>query len=142
MIRTYLFMAAALSCVYFSSCNPNQSDRAQKQKVESLSFDKQWAKSFIDSTNTKFAEQIASGDSVALAANYWPDAELMLDNSETVKGNDIINAWGSALRMGLKEMTFTTTDITGSPTFVIETGNYEMKDAKKSLIDRVKCVVV
>jgi ketosteroid isomerase-like protein len=66
----------------------------------------------------------------------------LLDNSEAVKGKDILNAWGAAIRMGIKEMTFTTTDITGSPTLIIETGNYEMKDEKKSLIDRGKYIVV
>jgi len=43
--------------------------------------------------------------------------------------------------MGI-QMTFSTTDITGSPTFIIETGNYEMKDKSKTLIDRGKYVVV
>jgi ketosteroid isomerase-like protein len=71
-----------------------------------MALDKQWAKSFIDSVNAKFSEQIASGDSSALVSNYWPDAELLLDNSEVVKGKDIINAWGSATRSGIKEMTF------------------------------------
>lgn len=85
---------------------------------------------------------IAAGDSSALASHYWPDAELLLDNSEVVKGNDILNAWGSAIRMGIKEMTFSTTDITGSQTLIIETGNYEMKDGNKSPIDRGKYVVV
>jgi ketosteroid isomerase-like protein len=73
---------------------------------------------------------------------YWPDAELMLDNSEAAKGKDILNAWGVAIRMEVKEMTFSTTDIAGSPTFIIETGNYELKGEKKSLLDRGKYVVV
>jgi ketosteroid isomerase-like protein len=66
----------------------------------------------------------------------------LLDNSEAVKGNNILNAGGSAIRMGIKEITFSTTDIRGSPTFLIETGNYEMNDGKKSLIDKGKYVVV
>jgi len=39
-------------------------------------------------------------------------------------------------------MTFATTDITGTQTFIIETGNYEMMNGNKSLIDRGKYVVV
>jgi ketosteroid isomerase-like protein len=65
-----------------------------------------------------------------------------LDNSEAVKGKDILNAWGAAIRMGIKEMTFSTTDIRGNSVFLIETGNYQIKDAKKSLLDKGKYVVV
>ncbi|HXL59015.1 MAG TPA: hypothetical protein VN958_22285 [Chitinophagaceae bacterium] len=59
----------------------------------------QSAKSIIDSMNAKFSEQFAAGDSAALASHYWPNAELLPDNSEPVKGNDIVNAWGAAIRM-------------------------------------------
>jgi ketosteroid isomerase-like protein len=142
MKKTCFFIAASLIGFCVSSCNSKNSEKTPSLNAEIPAFDKQWAKSFIDSINLKFSEQIASGDSSALASHYWPDAELLLDNSEVVKGKDILNAWGAAIRMGIKEMTFSTTNITGSPTFIIETGNYEMKDGKKSLIDRGKYVVV
>lgn len=132
----------ALSSLYLFSCNSTNTEKPSNQTSESFHFDKQWAKSFIDSINTKFSEQLAAGDSVALASHYWPDAELLLDNTEVVKGNDIVNAWGEAIRMGLKDATFSTTDIKGDSTFLIETGNYEMKDQKKSLIDKGKYVVI
>ena len=142
MTKAYFFIAASIICFYISSCKSNNSEKLPNLEAEIQALDKQWAKSFIDSINMKFSEQIAAGDSSALASHYWPDAELLLDNSEVVKGNDILNAWGSAIRTGIKEMTFSTTDITGSPALIIETGNYEMKDEKKSLIDRGKYVVV
>jgi ketosteroid isomerase-like protein len=142
MTKTYFLIAASLISFYISSCNSNNSEKSPNANAEIPAFDKQWATSFIDSINAKFSEQIASGDSTALASHYWPDAELLLDNSEVVKGKDILNAWGATIRMGIKEMTFMTTDITGSPSLIIETGNYEMKDAKQSLIDRGKYVVV
>ena len=142
MTKTYfLIIISAISlCTY--SCNSNNPENISTKKVEISALDKQWAKSFIDSINLKFSEQIASADSSSLASHYWPDAELLLDNSEVVKGKDILNAWGSAIRMGVKEMFFSTTNITGSSTFIIETGNYEMKDEKKSLIDRGKYIVI
>ena len=142
MRKIFVIIFAALNCYCLLSCNPQNSEKSANPRAQDSTFDKQWAKSFIDSINTKFSEQIAAGDSFALASHYWPDAELLLDNSEVVKGNNILNAWGSAIRMGIKEMTFSTTDITGDPTFVIETGNYEMKDGNKSIIDRGKYVVV
>jgi ketosteroid isomerase-like protein len=142
MNKTYIFIAALLIGFYATSCNSKNSEKSPNPNAEIPALDKQWAKSFIDSVNAKFSDQIASGDSSGLASQYWPDAELLLDNSEVVKGKDILNAWGSAIRMGIKEMTFSTTDITGSPALIIETGNFEMKDAKNTLIDRGKYVVV
>jgi ketosteroid isomerase-like protein len=59
-----------------------------------------------------------------------------------VKGKDIINAWGGAIRMGMKEINLSTTDIKGDSLFIIETGNYQMKDAKGSSLDKGKYVVV
>jgi ketosteroid isomerase-like protein len=133
---------STLSSLYLLSCNSDNTKQPTNQTVEQPMFDMQRAKSFIDSINAKFSEQFAAGDSVALASHYWPDAELLLDNSEPVKGNDILNAWGSASRAGIKEISFVTTNITGDSSFLIETGNYEMKDAKKSPLDKGKYVVV
>jgi ketosteroid isomerase-like protein len=142
MRKILAIIFATLNCYGLLSCNSDNPEKSSAPKAESAAFDKIWIKSFIDSINAKFSEQIVLGDSAALASHYWPDAELLLDNSEVVKGKDILNAWGAAIRMGIKEMTFSTTDITGSPTFIIETGNYEMKDGKKTLLDRGKYVVV
>jgi ketosteroid isomerase-like protein len=142
MRTIHLIIFAALACYGLLSCNSNNPEKTSGDKAETLTLDKTWAKSFLDSVNTKFSEQIASGDSVALASHYWPDAELLLDNSEVVKGSGILNAWGAAIRMGIKEVTFATTDMAGTPTFLVETGNYEMKDGAKTLLDRGKYVVV
>jgi ketosteroid isomerase-like protein len=142
MRKILVILLATANCYGLISCNSKNSEKASDSKLENSMLDKKWAKSFLDSINTKFSQQIATGDSVGLASHYWPDAELLLDNSEVIEGKNILNAWGDAIRMGVKEMIFTTTDITGSPTFIIETGNYEMKDAAKSLLDRGKYVVV
>jgi ketosteroid isomerase-like protein len=141
MIRKLTVLTASVSSLYLISCSSNTSAETTA-KTETATLDIQKAKSFIDSINMKFSEQFAAGDSAALASHYWQDAELLLDNSEPVKGNDIVNAWGAAIRAGIKEISFTTTDITGDSLFIIETGNYEMKDAKKSLLDKGKYVVV
>ena len=65
------------------SCNPNQPSADTDQKSEEINNpepDPQWAKNFLDSANTQFSQQIAAGDSVGLASQYWPDAELLFDN--------------------------------------------------------------
>jgi ketosteroid isomerase-like protein len=125
-----------------SSCYTGPEGSATEAKTGSPVFDKQKASAFIDSINAKFTEQVRNGDSVALAAHYSTDAELLFANSEPIKGKDILSAWGSIIRMGVKEFTFTTTDITGSGDLLVETGMYEMKTADKKLVDKGKYVVV
>lgn len=127
--------ALIITFVFIIGCQQQANDTE-------TAFDMQKAKSFIDSVNTKFSQQLRDGDSVALASNYWPDAELLLSNSESIKGKDIISAWAGSINMGIRDMTFITTDITGDTNFIIETGAYEMRDANKTLIDRGKYVVV
>lgn len=114
----------------------------QTDEEKTAAFDMQKAKSFIDSINIKFTEELRNGDSVALGSHYWPDAELFFSNSEPIKGKEIISAWGSTIRMGLRDFTFTTTDITGDENFLIETGVYEIRDGSKALIDKGSYVVV
>jgi ketosteroid isomerase-like protein len=142
MHKTFIVSFGVLICFSLFSCNGGNDKKTSTDKAQSLTLDKKWAKSFIDSINGKFSEQIAFGDSLALASHYWPDAEMLLDNSEVVKGKDILNIWGALIRMGVKEMKFSTTDIAGSPTYIIETGNYEMKNGSQTLLDRGKYVVV
>ena len=142
MYKNYSLIGIALLSIYLFSCKSGNQEQKAETKNTTASFDKQWAKSFIDSVNRKFSEEIAAGDSVALASHYWPDAELMLDYSETVKGNDIVNSWGGAIRMGIKEMLFSTTDIKGDGEYLFETGNVVLKDANKAVLDKAKYVVV
>ncbi len=114
----------------------------QTGDTKTAAFDMQKAKSFIDSINIKFIEELRNGDSVALASHYWPDAELFFPIGEPIKGKDIISGWGSTINMGLRDFTFTTTDITGDENFIIETGIVEVRDGKKSLVDKGNYVVV
>ena len=134
-------IVALTACLFFS-CDSVPAEKTAAGPAAESSLDKAWAKSFLDSSNRKFSEQFAAGDSAAVASNYWPDAELLLDNMDAIKGNGIANAWGAAMRAGMKELSISTTDITGSPTFIIETGNYESKDANKSIMDKGKYVVI
>jgi ketosteroid isomerase-like protein len=136
-LSSFLFIVI---CFSLAACESKTSDTATDKTRPG--FDQQQTRSFIYSINARFSQELAAGDSAALASHYWPDAELLLDNSEPVKGNDIIKAWGGAIRMGMKEINLTTTDIKGDSLFIIETGNYQMKDAKGSLLDRGKYVVV
>jgi ketosteroid isomerase-like protein len=135
MFKAFLFITLAGFCI---SCSHDNKEAAEPKKA----FDAKWAQAFIDSTNTKFSKDFAAKDSSALASCYWPDAELLLSNSEPIKGNQMPGAWGSVMRMGVKSLTFSTTDLKGDTEFIIETGAYEMKNDKDMVIDKGKYVVV
>jgi ketosteroid isomerase-like protein len=137
-LSSFLFIVI---CFFLPACRSNTKDTSI-DKTTRTTFDQQQERSFIDSINARFSQELAAGDSAALASHYWPDAELLLDNSEPVKGKDIINAWGGAIRMGMKEINLSTTDIKGDSLFIIETGSYQMKDVKGSILDKGKYVVV
>jgi ketosteroid isomerase-like protein len=115
-------------------------------KVESgetkPAFDQQWADHYIDSINNKVSELFKAKDSVALASFYWPDAEMLPANAETIKGDGILKAWGEMVRMGMSEFTFKVTDLRGDDKFMIETGDYQMIDAQGKLFDRGKYLVI
>lgn len=141
-MKKKLFAGAALVItISILSCTAKK-EKSPEKVTAAPAFDAQWAKSFIDSVNTKISGDYRKGDSVALAAYYWPDAELLLDNSEPLKGKDLVPVWGGMIRSGIREFTFTTTDIRGGAGYIIETGAYEMKDGLDKLVDRGKYVVV
>ncbi|HEY1201216.1 MAG TPA: DUF4440 domain-containing protein, partial [Niastella sp.] len=66
----------------------------------------------------------------------------MFDNSEPFKGAAIANAWGGAIRMGMKELKITTVDLTGNAELLVETGMYEMMGDGNKTLDKGKYVVV
>ena len=124
------------------ACNTGSKEQTPETKTIGTGLDLQMAKSFIDSINAKFTEEVKKGDSVALASHYSSDAEMLFANSEPIKGKDILSAWGGMIRMGIKDFTFATTDITVSGDLLVETGTYEMKAEDKTLFDKGKYVVV
>jgi ketosteroid isomerase-like protein len=115
----------------------------QNSNIKSASeeFDMQNAKSFIDSINTKFSEQIKNGDSIALASHYSTDAAILLPKSEPIKGKDILSAWGSMLRAGTEDISFQTIDLAGNDDFLIETG-YIITKGSENNINKSKYLVV
>lgn len=142
MNRKHLSFIFIFFTIGFVACYTGPEESPKDAKGGTLAFDKDEATRFIDSINQKFTEQVRAGDSVTLAGHYHPDAELLFSNSEPIKGKDIVSAWGEIIRMGVKDFTFTTTDLTGSGDLLVETGNYVMKAADNNLIDKGKYVVV
>ena len=124
------------------ACNSGSNQQSDSPKSTAAAFDVQQGRAFVDSINAKWVEQIRIGDSMSLAGHYSSDAELLMSNSEPIKAKDILSAWGSMVRTGLRDWKFTTTDLQGDSNFLIETGNYEIKDANKKLADKGNYVVI
>ena len=124
------------------ACNSENKEPNAEVKSSGSAFDMIKAKAFIDSINAKFSEAIKNGDSTWVASQYGPDAEILLEKSEPIKGKDILVMWGGVARSQTRDWTFTTTDLQGDKNFLIETGTYEIKDASKKLAGRGKYFVV
>lgn len=140
LAQTILKIASAILFVTFlisTGCQQQTTDT----KPVSEEFNMQKAKSFIDSINTKFSEQIKNGDSMALASHYASDAAILLSKREPIKGKDILSAWGRMLRAGTEDITFQTIDLTGCNDFLIETG-YIVTKGNENNINKSKYLVV
>lgn len=119
----------------------NSSVFAQTTKAEPPVINMQQARAIIDSLDKQFSKDYLIGDSIALAGYYSKDAQF-----ESLKGKDILSYWGKLIRNSIKNNTrnllFTTTALTGDSEFLVELGNYEIKDDKGNLKGKGKYLVV
>lgn len=139
-IYSYLLMAAGF--IFLLSCNtPSDKTDTDTQKT-STDFDLSAARNWIEKDNAKFREEIMKGDSMAVAAHYSSDAWLLMSNSEPLQGKDIAVGWGQMIRMGMKDLKITTTDVVGNADLLAETGTFEVYGEGNKLLDKGKYVVV
>lgn len=137
------FLITALSTLSIVACK----DAAKSETSTVLTTDSSKAfnisdaKSAIEADNTQFEEDVRKGDSVGLANHYHADAQFLLPNSEPIGKANIAAAMGGMLRMGIKDVKLTTTDLTGNDDMLLETGTYEMFADKNTSIDKGKFLV-
>ena len=129
------------------SCQETATDKTHDNTMgdttaTASAFDLNNARTWIEGDNAKFSEEFKKGDSNALAAHYASDGWAMFDKSEPFKGAAIANAWGGAIRSGVKELKINTTDLTGNAELLVETGTYEMIGDGNKTLDKGKYVVV
>lgn len=141
-MRNVVTPALIAVAVFFAACNnPSATDNANTAK-DAVGNDSESVKALIRNSASEFEEEIKTGDSAAIAAHYSSDAMVMPSNSDPVKGNDIINFWGSVIRMGVKDLKLDITDISGDGDIYAETGNLELFGADNQSLDKGKYVVV
>ena len=136
-----LLIAISIIGIFALSCNSKKKEETAGTKSGDSAFDMQKARTFIDSINIKWMQELKDGDSTAIAAHYGPDAKLLLSNREPLSGSNILSMWGAAVRSGLNDWKFVTTDLEGNSDYLIETGTYEIHDVNKKLADKGNYVV-
>ena len=139
----YVFKTAAIAtAVFFAACNnPSATDNAATTQESARAADES-VKAFIRKEASNFGEEVRRGDSTAMAAHYAADAIVMPSNSEAIRGNDIVKFWGSVIRMGVKDLKLTITDIAGGGDLYAETGTLELFGPDNKSLDKGKYVVV
>lgn len=142
MKKSILFIFALILAIFFVACNDTATTDSKLTGADSTDNDSKSVEDYIRKEALNFGEEIRRGDSIALASHYASDAVVMPPNSEVVKGNNIVGMWGGALRMGVKDVKLTITDITGGGDLYVETGNIEMFGADNKSLDKGKYVVV
>lgn len=140
---TNVFKSALIAvAVFLVACNnPSATDNVKVSK-ESIIHDDESVKAYIREEALKFGEEVRRGDSTAMAAHYSSDAIVMPANSEQVTGNNIVNFWGSVVRMGVKDLKLNITDIYGDGDVYVETGTLELFGTDNISLDKGKYVVV
>jgi len=141
MKKSYFILPVVLVILCIFSCNSDKENKDDNTKNSSSGFDIQKARTFIDSINAKWSEELKKGDSTAIASHYSQDGKILLANSEPASGSGILSLWGGIIRSGVTDWKFTTTDLTGDPDFLIETGSYEINGPDKKLVDKGNYVV-
>lgn len=147
MKKYFSLLLLAGSIAFIPSCQDTATEKTGDNSMTAdttaaAAFDLGKARSWIESDNAKFMDEVKKGDSNALAAHYGPDAWLMFDNSEPVKGTAIASAWGGAMRSGMKELKITTVDLVGNADLLAETGMFEVIGDGNKTLDKGKYVVI
>ncbi|MDA0194988.1 MAG: hypothetical protein O2887_06565 [Bacteroidetes bacterium] len=95
------------------------------------------ARAAVDRIVKQFSEDYKNGDSLALTAHYARDGSL-----GSIKGKDLISAWGKSIKNGRKSgtpyLTFTTNSLFNDGEYLVELGIYESKDTNNNVKSRGK----
>ena len=87
---------------------------------------------FIEKVILKFSEELRRGDAVAVAALFTDDAILLPPNSEMIRGRQGIEEfWGAVFQGGMKDITATIMESSGSGDTIHGVGNFASEISQK-----------
>ena len=134
----FLNLFSLLAFAFLIGC---QQQKNVDLKSESNQIEIEKARNIIEILDKQFSEDFYNGDSIALANYYSSDAKF-----GSLKGKDILSAWGRSIRSSIKNNTrnlqFTTTAFTGDADYMVELGIYEEKDDNNNLKNKGNYLVV
>lgn len=141
-MRKYnLIISSILIGIFILVINSSLKAQTTDTKLAASNFDMGQAKKIIERIDKQFSEDFKNGDSLALAAYYTKDGKL-----GSVKGKDIISAWGKMIRNSIKDgapnMIFTINSLSSDGEYLVELGIYEFKDENDNVNGKGKYLVV
>lgn len=141
MKRTNLLIAV-ISIAVFSSLNQAcKYEITADTESPSDKIDMVQARKLIENTVKQFAEDFNRGDSLAVAGHYATDGTF-----GSIKGEDLVSAWGSMIRNaignGTPKIKFTTNSLFSDGEFLVELGLYEFFDDDNNVKSQGKYLVV
>lgn len=110
--------------IFFTNCEIKSKEEDVNSKVDMSTLAKE-----IESRLREYEAHLQNGDSIALGDMYMENAEII---PSSIGRKEIIRAFGSSIRHGIKGSTFTTTHLWGNEQLLVEdgTGTWFYEDDK------------
>jgi ketosteroid isomerase-like protein len=100
-------------------------------------------RSAIQAANAEFSATAAKGDSVALAALYAADGQVMPAGSDPIRGTEAIQKfWQGAINSGIAGIGLKTIEVFAQGSTATEVGQYELRDKAGKVLDHGKYIVI
>lgn len=134
-MKKVLFLLLASYALYACSNSAETKDAAGSFNMDSV-------KAAIDANNKVFCESIKKGDSLALIGTYTSDGCMMPPNSPKLCGAKGFNEFYTMTQqMGVSDLVFAVTEITGGKELVSEEGTYDVKGKDGKSMETGKYIV-
>lgn len=141
MQKKHVINRSILICFFLLCGNSVLLSQITKTDSELSSREIQKARKILENIDKRFSKDYLTGDSLALASYYAKDGQF-----GSLKGKDILSAWGRSVRSSIKNNTrhliFTTVAVTGDSEFLVELGTFKVKDDNNNIKSSGKYLVV
>ena len=141
MKKSNLFVTLAVIAGLLFTVASCQKQEASEGGSLTHKIDMVQAREIIKRNVAQFSEDFRDGDSLALAAHYAVDGSL-----GSIKGKDLVSAWGGMIRSAVKDgtpnMNFKTNSLASDGEFIVELGVYEFTDNENIVKNQGKYLVV
>ena len=127
-----------ISLFFMNSC---KNEKIIETASPSNAIDMVQARKLIENNVKQFAKDFKNGDSLALANHYATDGTF-----GSIKGKDLVSAWGGIIRNarenGTPNVTFTTNSLFNGGKYLVELGLFEFTDNDNNVKSDGKYLVV